>query len=177
MFLTRALTVLIALPVFAAALILLPEWLWALFLIPILVIAGWEWAGLAAYGRVSRIAYGLAVGMSALALYFLTPSGDADGSSELWVYGLSLGFWSVVVPLWLRRHWQIRNPVVLGCVGFILLVPMWLALVRLQAAPWLLLLFMSIVWIADTAAYLAGRKWGRRPRSPSTMHCCGCSFR
>jgi phosphatidate cytidylyltransferase len=43
---------------------------------------------------------------------------------------------------------------------------MWLALVHLQARPWALLLFMSIVWVADTAAYLAGRTWGRRKLAP-----------
>jgi phosphatidate cytidylyltransferase len=165
-FLTRVLTVLVALPIFAAALILLPEWLWALFLVPILVIAGWEWAGLAAYGRIARVGYGLALGITALAIYYFAPAGDTNAKGELWLYGSSFAFWSLVAPFWLRGHWEIRNPLALGCVGFILLVPMWLALVRLQAAPWLLLLFMSIVWIADTAAYLAGRKWGRRKLAP-----------
>jgi CDP-diglyceride synthetase len=47
MFLTRALTVLVALPVFAAALLLFPRWLWALFLLPGLFIASREWGGLA----------------------------------------------------------------------------------------------------------------------------------
>ncbi len=79
---------------------------------------------------------------------------------------MSFAFWTLVAPLWLRGHWNVRNPVVLGIVGLIVLLPMWLALVRLQAAPWLLLLFMSIVWIADTAAYLAGRTWGRRKLAP-----------
>lgn len=166
MFLTRALTVLVALPIFAAALILLPEWLWALFLGLILVIAGWEWAGLAAYGRAARLAYAAAVAIAALAIYYLAPLSDGYSQSELWVYGASLAFWTLVAPLWLRGHWKVRNSVVLGVVGLIVLVPMWLALVRLQAAPWLLLLFMSIVWIADTAAYLAGRTWGRRKLAP-----------
>jgi phosphatidate cytidylyltransferase len=165
-FLTRALTVLIALPIFAAALILLPEWLWALFLVPILVIAGWEWAGLAAYRRAARLAYGAGVALAALAIYYLAPAGDGSSKSELWVYGASLAFWTVVAPLWLRGHWKIRNAALLGVVGLVVLVPMWLALVRLQAAPWLLLLFMSIVWIADTAAYVAGRTWGRRKLAP-----------
>lgn len=166
MFLTRALTVLVALPIFAAALILLPEWLWALFLLPVLAIGGWEWAGLAAYGRVGRFVYGAAVAIAAIAIYYLVPAGAAAAKSELWVYGASLLFWVVVAPLWLRGHWKLRDPVVLGVVGLVLLVPLWLALVRLQAAPWSLLLFMSIVWIADTAAYLAGRTWGHRKLAP-----------
>jgi CDP-diglyceride synthetase len=46
MFMTRLLTVLVALPIFAGALLFLPRALWALFLLPVLGIASWEWAGL-----------------------------------------------------------------------------------------------------------------------------------
>lgn len=167
MFLTRALTVLVALPVFAAALLLLPQWLWALFLVPVLLIAGWEWAGLAAYGRAARLLYAASLALVAMAMLYLVPQGSAGGvPSEVWLYALSFAFWAAVAPLWLRGHWAVRNPLALGAVGWVLLIPMWLALVRLQATPWVLLLFMSIVWIADTAAYLAGRTWGRRKLAP-----------
>jgi phosphatidate cytidylyltransferase len=60
----------------------------------------------------------------------------------------------------------VRNPVVLGAVGWVAMVPMWLALVRLQPTPWALLLVMSIVWIADTAAYLAGKSFGKHKLAP-----------
>ena len=41
------------------------------------------------------------------------------------------------------------------------------ALVELQArSPWLVLAAMAIVWIADTAAYFAGRAFGRRKLAP-----------
>jgi len=167
MFLTRALTVLVALPVFAAALILLPQWLWAIFLLPVLAIAGWEWAGLAAYGRSARISYAAGLVLCAAAVFFLAPERSGGGlSAHEGLYALSFTFWVAVVPFWLGGHWSVRNPYALGAVGLILLVPMWLALVRLQASPWVLLLFMSIVWIADTAAYLAGRTWGRRKLAP-----------
>jgi phosphatidate cytidylyltransferase len=43
---------------------------------------------------------------------------------------------------------------------------MWLALVHLQATPWLLLLILSIIWVADTAAYAAGKRWGRHKLAP-----------
>jgi phosphatidate cytidylyltransferase len=43
---------------------------------------------------------------------------------------------------------------------------MWLALVRLQPTPWALLVVMSVVWIADTAAYFAGKSFGRNKLAP-----------
>jgi phosphatidate cytidylyltransferase len=46
------------------------------------------------------------------------------------------------------------------------LVPAWLAVARLQSEPERLLAVLGIVWIADTAAYLAGRAWGRHHLAP-----------
>jgi phosphatidate cytidylyltransferase len=44
----------------------------------------------------------------------------------------------------------------------VLLLPLWCALIQLQVRPGQLLMLMAIVWISDTAAYLCGRRWGRR---------------
>jgi phosphatidate cytidylyltransferase len=161
MFLTRALTVAVALPLFAAALLFSPQWLWALLLLPALFIASLEWAGLAGDGAAIRGAYAVFNVLTAVGLFHLAPY-----QLELATFAVSFVFWITVAPVWLAGRWSVRHPLVLGCVGWIALVPMWLALVRLQAYPWALLLFMSVVWIADTFAYLAGRKWGRHKLAP-----------
>ena len=167
MFLTRFLTVLVALPAFAAALLLLPPLGWALVLLPGFVIAGWEWAGLAGYRPVPRAAYAGLIGVSGLAFIFVPgPITGTHAPADLWIYGLSCAFWVGVAPCWLGTRWTTRNPLLLGAAGWIALVPLWLALVRLQASPFALLLFLSIVWIADTAAYLAGKRWGRHKLAP-----------
>ena len=161
MFITRALTVLIALPVFAAALILSPQWLWALLLLPALFIASWEWAALAGLGSAARMAYSTLNALIALALFYLAPY-----QLELATFAVSCLFWAAVAPMWLARRWTVRNKLGLGVVGWIALTPMWLALVRLQIEPRTLLAFLSVVWIADTFAYLAGRQWGRHKLAP-----------
>jgi phosphatidate cytidylyltransferase len=51
--------------------------------------------------------------------------------------------------------------------GAIVLLPTWLALVRLHAQPKVLLALMAIVWISDIAAYLCGRRWGRHKLAPA----------
>ena len=167
MFLTRVLTVVVMLPLFAAALLYFPQWLWALALLPGLYIAAWEWGGLAAYRPALRAGYAVVVAASGLAVFYgasMTPTDKAV--PELWAYVLSCVFWAVVAPVWLGLRLKMRNPVVLGVAGWIALVPMWLALVRLQTHPYVLLMFMAVIWIADTAAYLAGRKWGRHKLAP-----------
>ena len=167
MFVTRALTALALLLIFAAALFFLPQSLWAIALLPALLIAAAEWAALSGYGKAGRAIYVLLVGGSALALFFLGSRSSARASPiELAAYGLSCAFWIGLAPFWLKGHWTVRSPAALGFAGWIALVPMWLALVRLQPQPYVLLMFMGVVWIADTAAYLAGRQWGRRKLAP-----------
>lgn len=167
MFVTRLLTVAVALPAFIAALFWLPQPVWALFLLAALCIAGWEWGGLAGYSTALRCTYAGLVAASALLLgLVLLPAGGAPSAIETGLYVLSVAFWVAVAPVWLRLRVRARNPWLVAAVGWLVLVPMWLALARLQASPWALLMFLSVVWIADTAAYVAGRSWGRRKLAP-----------
>jgi phosphatidate cytidylyltransferase len=51
--------------------------------------------------------------------------------------------------------------------GVIVLLGAFVAVVELQArSPWLVLAAMAIVWIADTAAFFAGRRFGRHKLAP-----------
>jgi phosphatidate cytidylyltransferase len=84
------------------------------------------------------------------------------------VFGISLLFWLVAAPAWLRLKWRIENRVVLAVVGWILLLPTGLALFELRAAsPVLLLGLMGVVWVSDIAAYFTGRAFGRRKLAPA----------
>ena len=167
MFKTRFITAAIALPIFAAALFLLPRDLWALFVLVGLAIGAWEWAGLSRYSGAGRIVYAAIVSASAVAMYFVSGRlAESPGAIELGAYVVSCVFWFAVAPFWLGTRWTAPASGILAIVGWIALVPMWLALVRLQATPWALLLFMSIVWIADTAAYIAGKQLGKHKLAP-----------
>lgn len=164
MLLTRVVTAALALVAFAAALFLLPQAQWALFLLLMLSIGGWEWAALAGFQRRMRAVYAAFLCVCALALFFAAPS--APQSVDLAVWIMSVTFWIAVAPFWLGKRWTPRSRAVLGAVGWIVLVPMWLGMVRLHPTPWVLILFMSVVWIADTAAYAVGKTWGRNKLAP-----------
>jgi phosphatidate cytidylyltransferase len=166
MFMKRAITAIVALAVFASALFLLPQSAWAMLLLVVLALGSWEWSALAKYSQPARIAYTALIVICAAALFYLPPHFDASRPVDVAVFVLSVVFWIAVAPFWLVQRWTTRNPLVLGAAGWIALVPMWLALVRLQPTPWALLLVMSVVWIADTAAYLAGKKFGRNKLAP-----------
>ena len=162
---TRILTALIALPLFLAALFYLPKAGWALFLMPWLLTGAWEWGGLAKWPLVSRVIYLFVVAAMSVVLWILIVA-PAQVHTGMVLHSIALVFWLAVAPLWLARGWHVRHPLPLALTGIILLLPLWLALVQLQAEPRLLLLLMIIVWISDTAAFLCGKRWGQHKLAP-----------
>jgi phosphatidate cytidylyltransferase len=70
-------------------------------------------------------------------------------------------FWLVIVPAWLYFRWPVRDRLLLGVAGALVLLPFWHALTWLQLTPGRLLAAMGVVWIADIAAYFTGRAVGR----------------
>ena len=172
---TRVITALVLLVVFLAALFWLPQRAWAAFAGVLVVPAAWEWGKLIKFSRVACGLYVLVVAAVCAVLFGLvqgdTPGGPAvlqPGGLQSAVYlGASL-FWLVVVPLWLWRSWLPRAHWLAALTGLLVLVPTWLALVELRnLGPLLLLLLMSVAWISDTAAYFAGRRFGRHKLAPS----------
>lgn len=162
---TRIITALIALPLFLAALFFLPQAGWALFLMPWLLIGAWEWGVLAKWPRAARVVYLFVVAAISGALWMLIVA-PAQAHAGMVLHAIALVFWLLVAPLWLARGWQVRHPLPLALTGIILLLPLWLALVQLQAEPRLLLLLMIIVWLSDTAAFVCGKRWGQRKLAP-----------
>jgi phosphatidate cytidylyltransferase len=77
---------------------------------------------------------------------------------------VAAAWWLALAPAWLRGGVQPGQRGWLGAAGFVVLVPAGLALLALQAHE--LLAALVLVWIADTAAYFAGRAWGRRKLAP-----------
>jgi len=51
--------------------------------------------------------------------------------------------------------------------GWVVLVCAWYALYLLQVNPARLLALLAVVWIADTAAYFAGRRFGQHKLAPT----------
>jgi phosphatidate cytidylyltransferase len=90
------------------------------------------------------------------------------GSMVSWICGAATVFWLLVAPAWLVSGQRVTSRPVLAVVGWLVLIATWVAVVALQTrSPGVLLAMMAIVWIADTAAYFAGRRFGRRKLAPS----------
>ncbi|MGH8701731.1 MAG: phosphatidate cytidylyltransferase [Burkholderiales bacterium] len=170
MFNTRLVTALALLAGCIAALLFLPNRWWAALLLPVLAVAGWEWGALAGIRPAQRWLYvGFVLG-SACVIGWITEANGAIANRhagvETVVYGAGTAFWMLLALPWLAQQWPVRSRLALGAAGWMVLVPAWLAVARLQSEPERLLVILGVVWIADTAAYLAGRTWGRHRLAP-----------
>jgi phosphatidate cytidylyltransferase len=171
MLLTRILTALVLVALVLAALFLLPSRAWALLALAAIVVAAFEWANLAGYRKAARWLFVAGAPLIGLNLLFSPAAGFTQGWPDgvvLAVCGPAALFWALVVPAWLRGHWNPASPLAMAVVGWLVLIAAWVALVELQArSPWLALAAMAIVWVADIAAYFSGRAFGRRKLAPS----------
>ena len=172
MLLTRILTAFLMLLVFIPALLLLPRFDFALFLAVIIALAFWEWGGFLGFEKSGRITLGAAGGLTCIAFAYFFPQLLEPRFSPylLALYAANAAFWVFGASLWLRKKWRLQNaPAALGIMlGFLILLPLWLALVQMQGfSVALLVAAMAIVWIADSVAYFAGRAFGRHKLAPS----------
>ncbi len=173
MFYQRIVTALVLVPVVVlAVLFLATEYLALAFALLILLAAG-EWARISGIGFCTR-----------QIPFVVLVAGAVAGAGALlrqpqWASGLLIAavFWWLVVSLVLVRRRRIGVvPLPDGVdyrqllAGLFTLVPAWLALVLLHArdgsGPLLMLFLLALIWVADSAAYLVGRRWGKTKLAP-----------
>ena len=167
---TRILTSIVLIPGFLAALFMLPDFYWSLLMLVLIGIGLWEWAVMSRFSPWGRVAY---VGTAVLACVAVVV-GAGDAILYLQEYAIFWGilaaalFWLVMAPLWLTTRFRLRNVYLMGIAGWLVILPAWLALVSLRRIdPILLLAIMVAVWIADTAAYLFGKRFGKHKLAPA----------
>ncbi len=162
----RALTACLLLVVFVPAVLWAPHWLWGVLVAGVVALAAFEWARLSHFGPRGARAYAGALALFALAAPPLLATQWDD--VKIGLIALAVAFWLLVVPLWLAGQWRVSQPGLRAAVGAAVLLPTWAALLELHArGPAILLGVMAIVWIADSAAYFAGRAFGRHKLAPA----------
>lgn len=140
-----------------AALFLLPPAGLATVVTAVTGLAGYEWARLCRTPRVGALAYAA-----------LVAAGVACGALLAWTHaGVAVGifFWTLVAPLWFRLGLSAGQGPSLALAGIVVLVPAGLAM--LAMSPLQVVLVLGLTSIADSAAYFAGRRFGRRKLAPA----------
>ncbi len=132
----------------------------------LLLVAGWEWSGLAHMQRgVARAGYTLLVALLIGWLAWWMPTGRLT-PEVIWV---QLGIWALAALLLARFPLRIPPRVVI-LVGLVILPLAWLTFAHLLKAKafgpyWVLYLF-AIVAAADVGAYFSGRRFGKVKLAP-----------
>ncbi len=160
----RILTALALLAVFIPALFFAPALLWAVLIALVAGAAAHEWARISAFPGYLPTAYAIGMGVMAIILYLMPDQSRA----MLVLFAMAAVFWVLVAPLWLAGRWHGQGFFVRALVGVLVILPTWAAIVVLREQdPLLLLGVMALVWIADSAAYFAGRRFGRHKLAPA----------
>jgi phosphatidate cytidylyltransferase len=119
-----------------------------------------EWSALSRLSGAQTAFYAAATLFAMLAIGF-------DALPHITVYTVSALLWLFVVPLWMKTGMKVESRTLMCLTGWAVLLPVGLAMIDLKnASPWLLLLSMSLVWVADIGAYFSGRKYGRHKLAP-----------
>ncbi|TDR73840.1 phosphatidate cytidylyltransferase [Paludibacterium purpuratum] len=163
---TRILTALVLLPLMLAALFLFPTPAWAVFSALVCGLALWEFARMVGFSPLRNALYLLVSALMAAGLWW------RGGVTFLPLHALALAFWLLMVPLWLKRRWRAPSGVAAAILGWLLMFPAWFAMLDWRkvadaAHARQLLAIMALVWVADVAAYFAGKAFGKRKLAPA----------
>ena len=169
----RVISACIMMLVFLLVLLVLPPMAFIAFISIGTAVAVWEWSNLAGLSNsFKRVAYLIAV-MAVVAgcSWFIkfdadfVPQDIANLQTLFWV---SLVWWGIAL-LWVQGYPS--SSILWGSVparlamGVLVLVPTWIGLFFIRAqehGSWLVLLLVLAVAAADTGAYFAGKRFGRR---------------
>ncbi|HNU67311.1 MAG TPA: phosphatidate cytidylyltransferase [Methylotenera sp.] len=170
---TRIITAILLVIGFLMALFFTSSFAWSLITLFITVIAVWEWMKL-----IKLNAKQITISLTGTLIIGLMLVAFSKFSSEtilelyadklvLLLLAVSAVFWVVVAPTWLITRKKINQKLFMSTLGISLLLATWIALIGLhKISPLLLLSVLATVWIADSAAYFAGKKFGKHKLAP-----------
>jgi len=161
----RVITAIILASVIISAVIFLPTQMFAILLAAIICLAAWEWAACAGFNTMpQKIVYVLCILLCLITcLIFL---------QKQWIIliiACGIIWWLIAMLLVVRyqmnKNTNLSSSFFKAMIGGVVLVPAWLSLIliRLNTSGVSLILFLFfLIWLADSAAYFSGRKFGSK---------------
>lgn len=165
---TRIITAVVLVAGFIPALFMLDNAAWAYGMLLLVLLALQEWAAMIQLNPIQRAIYLVIAALAGLAVVQLMQQGfHLFFYYSINVFFVVALFWTLIMPFWLAKKWKL-NKLVMALLGFLLLASLWLALICAKGAdPWLLLCLLATIWIADSAAYFAGKNFGKNKLAPT----------
>ncbi len=166
---TRIITGLILGTAFIVAIFMLSPYWMSIVFATLIVIGAFEWAKLSDVSSfLVKIAYStLLIFLMVLGWKFLqiaTTIVPVMVTAAIW-WLLAL-FWVMNYPMGNQKNFS--NIMVKLFSGVLVMLPAWMGLVYLhqQYSPAWVIYIMVLIWVADSGAYFAGKKWGKRKLAP-----------
>jgi len=162
----RIITALVLAPLVIVVILWLPAAATRAVLAAIVLAGAWEWSAFPGFTRHSaKWAYvGCIAACIALTAWWHA-SGSNPAALDVLMYA-ALAWWLCAL-IWIAVAPARVNRVSASIAGVFVLVPVWLALVRLhEMAPELMLFLLLLVASADVGAFAAGRRFGRHKLAP-----------
>jgi phosphatidate cytidylyltransferase len=154
----RVLTAAVLIPTFAAVVLVAPAWLFFVAVMAVALLSFYEFSGLVkAYGypEPGPVGYGAGILLVAVA-----------GADYALLTLLALVFLTMAAN---RRDLSAALPYTACCtLGLLYAFGSWKCAIPLRSiSPWWLLFALVINWVGDSAAYYAGRSFGRHTLAPA----------
>ncbi|ACT48069.1 phosphatidate cytidylyltransferase [Methylotenera mobilis] len=143
---------------------------WAIVMLGISLLAVTEWSHLIKLSRTQSVVYVVIAAITGIGLLSLPYTALASYQSHIQLSLLSLSalFWLVIAPAWLKQRKSCQHRFMMCVLGAVLIFATWVAFVELRTInPWLLIGAIATVSLADSAAYFAGKRFGRRKLAPN----------
>ncbi len=148
------------------AILWLPSFYFGLGLALLIAIGAWEWAGLTGFKTLA--------GRTVYCLLILICLGLAASYVPLKLVLIAACLWWLISLVGILQYpsggflWA--NGLISALAGISILVPPWIALMALHETdglgPYFVLFLLVLIWLADTAAYFSGRRWGSAKLAP-----------
>ncbi len=142
---------------------------WSLITLVITLIGVWEWAKLIKLHQQAIFIYIVLTLVLGLMLIFAphTSLGHYVDETVFGLLVLASLFWLLCAPAWLILRKHLSQKWLMAALGLQLLLAVWVAINGLHhISPWLLLAVLGTVWLADCAAYFAGKQFGKHELAP-----------
>ncbi|MDH3526534.1 MAG: phosphatidate cytidylyltransferase [Gammaproteobacteria bacterium] len=167
---TRLISAAIMIPLVVGGILFLPTDAVALILALIMGIGLWEWARMVPLQSVPAQLLYPAIIVLLCWLAWMTPLEALIDSllvaALLWWLGAL--YWVSRAKISTQSSARVR--LMKSVVGLLVMLPAWAALVMLhgreQDGPLFTLFLLVLIWLADSGAYFAGRRWGRTKLAP-----------
>lgn len=167
---TRIITALVLVAGFIPALFKLPDLYWAIVMLLVTLLALREWASMVVFSKTQIRAYLIISLLAGLFVLMRLQQHNLHHFffQSLLVFSIAALFWMLIVPIWLAKQFKLSGVVAKGLLGWLLMLPLWLALICAKIVdPKLVLVLLATIWIADTAAYFAGKNFGKHKLAPT----------